>query len=436
MHPRCLIVGTIPYNPKESSRAFDAYFHNWEPENLAQVFSNTQMPIKGHCGTLYQITDYRLLQRWKGKKIDTGRVFNYDELKSQSEINENDERRLSRKAYSFGANHTPLSHLLRRLLWRKRFWCTDEFIKWVDDFKPECVFLSFSYDFFIPEIADYVAKRFDIPIISSIADDYYFNTYLSIDPLYYIYKYSYRRMIKDLLTRNHYAIYISDKIRDKYNNHFGLKGDTVYLTSEVQRKPFTPVNKEKPLVTYFGNIRMGRNHSLNAIGKALGQINPNYKLEVYSAEKDPTVYKELQENHNIYYGGTIPYAEVQKRMQASDVTVIVEGFMESEIRWSRYSLSTKAADALASGATILTFGSQECGIVEYMQSTDASFVCTNKANLEAVIREMINNVDTQQKYYEQQKVMTRIHHNITVSCSTFESVVNEAIQNHHKHAQK
>lgn len=431
MHPRVIIVGTIPYNPKESSRAFDAYFHNWEPENLAQVFSHPQDPIQGHCSTLYQITDYRLLQRWKGKNVQTGKVFRYESLNKQSPVaDKSDERRLSKKAYRFGANHTPLSHLLRGLLWRKKLWCTDEFNQWLDDFKPECVFLSFSYDFFIPQIADYISKRFNIPIVSSIADDYYFNTYFSVNPLYYLYKYSYRRMIKNLLTRNHYAIYISDKIRDKYNNHFGLIGDTVYLTSEVQRKPFAPVNKEKPLITYFGNIRMGRNHSLNAIGKALGQINPNYKLEVYSAEKDPKAYKELQENPNIYYGGTIPYAEVQQRMQASDVTVIVEGFKESEIRWSRYSLSTKAADALASGATILTYGSSDCGIVEYMLSTEAAFVCTDHEQLEGVIRDLLENDILQRKYYNRQILMTKQHHDLSSSCCVFESIVTKAIKNH------
>ena len=69
-------------------------------------------------------------------------------------------------------------------------------------------------------------------------------------------------------------------------------------------------------------------------------------------------------------------------MQSSDITIIVEGFREEDINLSRYSLSTKAADALASGATILTYGSQECGIVEYMQSTKASFVCTEKEKME------------------------------------------------------
>ena len=32
MHPRVLIVGTVPYNKKSTSRAFEAYFHNWEKD--------------------------------------------------------------------------------------------------------------------------------------------------------------------------------------------------------------------------------------------------------------------------------------------------------------------------------------------------------------------------------------------------------------------
>ena len=46
MHSRVLIVGTVPYNTKSTSRAFDAYFHYWEKNNIAQIFSNTKKPCK------------------------------------------------------------------------------------------------------------------------------------------------------------------------------------------------------------------------------------------------------------------------------------------------------------------------------------------------------------------------------------------------------
>ena len=114
-------------------------------------------------------------------------------------------------------------------------------------------------------------------------------------------------------------------------------------------------------------------------------------------------------------------------MQNSDVTVIVEGFLPKDIDLSRYSLSTKAADALASGATILTYGSQETGIVEYMQSTKAAYVCTDKNELEGVIREMLSSPEKQKEYYEQQIVMTHEHHNVEKSCEMFMTVVNRAL---------
>ena len=76
MHHRVLIVGTVPYNRQTSSRAFESYFSNWEKENLYQIFSNPREPVHGHCDSLYQITDKRMLVRHV-KKIDTGVIF-YD----------------------------------------------------------------------------------------------------------------------------------------------------------------------------------------------------------------------------------------------------------------------------------------------------------------------------------------------------------------------
>ena len=225
------------------------------------------------------------------------------------------------------------------------------------------------------------------------------------------------------------AIYISDKIKDKYNSEFGLDGETVYLASTIQRKPFSMINDENPVITYFGNIRMGRNNSLNDIGYALGKINPEYILkELYSNESDEQFYGVFRDNPNVKFMGSVPYAQVQRRMAESDITIIVEGLAEADIDLSRYSLSTKAADALASGASILTYGSLESGIIDYMQSSGASIVCTRTEDLEKCIRKLMSDQTMQKKFYEQAIVMTEIHHNRRVSCTVSESVIEKAIR--------
>ena len=428
MHPRLLIVGTVPYNAKSTSRAFDAYFHNWEKENIAQIFSNTKKPCKGHCETLFQITDFRMLQRWFGKKIETGLVYHYDDLEEEWTNNDLEVgSNIAETAYKFGQKHSAFSHLLRGVLWRKRFWCTEKLNKWLDQIKPECVFLAFSDDFFIPQIALYVAKRYDIPIVSCIGDDYYFNTQVSLDPFYYLYKKLYRLLIDKVFSWRGSAIYISDKIRDKYNSEFHLDGETVYLASTVQRKAFKEIDTDHPVITYFGNIGLGRNVSLNEIGLALGRIKKEYILEIYSNEQNENVFKILQENPNIKYMGSVPYSQVKERMSQSDMTVIVEGFSKKNINMTRYSLSTKAADALASGASILTYGPIESGIIEYMQSTSASMVCTQKEELVQKINILMNDKELQKRYYDQAILITKEHHNRNNSCQISERVIRKAI---------
>ncbi len=429
MNPRVLIVGTIPYNKMTSSRAFEAYFSNWEKEKLAQIFSNTKRPCKGHCGSLYQITDKQLLHCWMGKKPDVGVIYQYDELESEWTNSDLEVGNGAvHKLYGVGRKHTPLTHLLRGILWRKKYWCTDKLNQWLDEFQPECVFLSFSDDYFIPKIALYVARRYNIPIVSSIGDDYYFNTHFSFSPLYYIYKYSYRSLIRKVFRHPGSAIYISDKIRDKYNAEFGLDGETVYLSSDMERRAFCPFHLKEPYITYFGNIGMGRNHSLNEIGRALGKIDPTYVLHVYSSCQDQEVYGVFSDDPNVVYHGNIPYAEVQQRMMQSDMTVVVEGFRKKDVRLSRYSLSTKAADALASGACILAFGSKDCGVIEYLRSTKAAAVCTDPNALEDTIRSLIRDEARQKEYYDNQICMTEQNHNIQASTRAFEQVVLLAIR--------
>lgn len=429
MKARVLIVGTVPYNKKSTSRAFESYFCNWEKENLAQVFSNTKVPAKGHCGTLFQITDQRLIKKIFKPSVETGVVFYDKDLPDEwadnsLELNSS----LFSTLYRWGSQKGPITYLIRKYIWNKKYWCTEKLNNWLDQFNPQCVFLSFSDDFFIPQIALYVAERFKIPIVSSIGDDYFFNTEFSISPFYYIYKSQYRKLIRKVFQHRGSAIYIGDKIRDKYNEFFGLDGETVYLTSSIQRREFKEINVQRPVISYFGNIRLGRNLSLNDIGYALGKINPEYILDIYSNENDSGYYSIFDKNKNIRYHGSIPYAEVQLRTVQSDILVVVEGFEKCDVDITRYSLSTKVADSLASGASIFVYGSIECGAIEYMKKINSAAVCLKKENLVECISKLIFDVDYQRENYARAALITQQHHNLTQSSTIFEGIIRRVVE--------
>ena len=423
-HKRVLIVGTVPYNEMSTSRAFDSYFHFWEKENLAQIFSNAKTPAKGHCGTLFQITDERMLRRRFNRNIDTGRVFEYDELPDKWSDSSLEVGLKVSGMYRLGSKKNSVIYLLRRLIWKKKYWCSDKLLKWIDSFSPECVFLSFSDDYFIPQIALFIAERYNIPIVSSIGDDYYFNYNFSLSPLYHIYKCSYRSLIRKVFEHKGSAIYIGDKIRDKYNSEFRLDGKTVYLTSSISRRPFRPINLKKPVISYFGNIRLGRNESLNEIGCALKEIDSSYCLNVYSNENDSDFYQIFEKNPNVNYCGAVSYAKVIEKTSDSDMLIIVEGFDKKDIDISRYSLSTKVADSLASGAAVFAYGSLECGAIEYAKSTGCIVTCTEKDQLVNMLELLINDQILQKHNYEKGMIVVEEHHTLKKSTEIFESVVN------------
>lgn len=429
MHPRVLIVGTVPYDPGTSSRAFDAYFHNWERENLRQIFSSPNKPIKGHCSSLFQITDYDLLKKRVKKVFTPGTIFNYEDCldKAENASAYKNNGSLISKLYKLGANKTSLNHLARKALWKEKYWKTDLLLHWLDDFNPECVFLAFSDDFFINEIALFVADRFGIPIMCCIGDDYYFNERFSLSPFYHIYKKKYKDVINKVFSHRCSAIYISDKIRDKYNSYFKIQGETVYLTSSILRHEFRTIDRNNPLITYCGNIRLGRNKSLVDVAKALSQVNESFTINVFSGETSRRYLRPLLKCPNIVFSGAIPYKQVQGLFEKSDIVLIVEGFGKKDINMTRYSLSTKAADSIASGCQILTYGSLESGVIEYMKSIGCSVVATSYDSLLSGAKKLFFDVNYQKSLYEKAERVFLENHNLERSNLISERLINDLV---------
>lgn len=403
---RILIVGTAPYDKNCQSRAFESYFHGIESKYLAQFFSYPYVPPKGHCGSLYQVTDEMMLKRFFSKKTKVGVKYDISELSDEGGIRgkQNDSNHKRSRFISFlyklGKKDRPITYLLRNILWKKKNWCTESFNKWLDEFNPEIVFLSFSDDFFIPKIALYIANRYNIPIVSSIADDYFFNDRFSISPFYHIYRHKYKHLINEILTRkNSSAIYIGDKIKKQYNDYFGLNGITMYLTSDIKRHQFKAFNKINPRISYYGNLRLGRYQTLQKIGIALNKINPSYHIDIFSNEKDSKIISILQKSVGIKFRGSVPYSEVINGMLSSDLLLIVESFEKKQINIVKYSISTKVPDSLATGSNLFVCGAYECGAIGYLYDSNCTCCCINEKEIFNKLNELICDKKAQNDYY-------------------------------------
>lgn len=435
MEPKVLLIMTHPYSTSGSSRSLDAYFHFWPKDRVAQIFSRNVIPNKGHCAEMFQITDASLLRRWLHKinTEDIGKIYHYDEMRDKDGDEELQDTSAVGLSYKIGQKHSPTIELLRGTLWKQEFWCNKKLNKWLDSYKPDVVVWNFSNHLFTQPIVLYVAERYHIPVVAIIGDDYYFNYQKSLSPTYNVFKAKFRQYAEKILFRKgSSAVYACDPIKKKYNNYFYMNGETIYFNSEIRRREFQPINKDNPKIVYFGSIRLGRNKALLEIADALKSINQNYKIEVYASESDESIYGPLKNHSNVLYGGAIPYGKVKEKIQEADIFVIPESFAPEDINMTRYSLSTKAADGLASGVAILTYGPKKAGVVGYMAQTKASMVCTDPAKLKDDIKELIDNKDLQKKYYDQAIVITKKNHTVESSTAKFEEIVNKAIEQYQK----
>ena len=116
MHPKILIIATTPYSTSDSSRTLDAYFHYWEKDRVAQIFSRNWIPNKGHCGEMYQITDASLLKKWLHKPVEVGKIYTYDEMRNEDGNEVMEDSSAVGLSYKIGSKHSPSVEILRHHL--------------------------------------------------------------------------------------------------------------------------------------------------------------------------------------------------------------------------------------------------------------------------------------------------------------------------------
>ena len=407
--PRTLIVGTLPYNPNESSRALGTYFSNWPKNKLRMVYSNKAKPCKGQCESFYQIYDLELLKHRINSKHSFGKIYNdadLDEIPASCDYS-NLEKGVKKK--------TPTRYLLRKRIWNKQKWHSEELKQWIKEFEPELLYICFSDDYFILDIGYTIAKEYNIPIVCQISDDYYFLNKETKQTTLKNYFEEYFALFDKVMSTNGFSIYIFDKIANKYNETFKKQGFPVYLASDINVDQSRPIKFE---FNYLGKVNLGRDKSLMALGNALGNIDKNYKVNIYTSEVSDKL-KELFNKNNCIVHEPVSHDEVKRIMTSGAFNIIASGFDDENIKKSRFSLSTKIADALASKAPIIAIGGKGDGAIDYLSENECAFVIDELPIDIDALKNFICNTETIQKYIEKATFVYNKNHDFIKNNTLF-----------------
>lgn len=413
-------------------KTLSSYFANVDYKDIAQFYIRPETPSRNPanpsddiCKNYYRITDKDIIRSIFTR--NSGTVFFEKNLKAAPHVAK-ENAGLTLQMYQKGCQRKPYMYLLRNIWWNMGKWNTARLRTWLDDYNPDIVFFASGDYAFMYKIALSIAKSRNIPLVVSCMDDYYINHQNEESLLGQLAHNIFMRQVRKTMAYASCIYTICDKMAKDYSEYFSTPCHVLHTPSSIGE----PLNAKKSnAISYIGNLGYNRNIQLANIGKALKALDlpgkPEF-IDVYSPESRPEILSVFTEENGIKFHGGIPYDKVLEVIGSSLAVIHTESFETKYRKTVAYSVSTKIADSLASGTSILAYGPGEVASIEYLRNNDAAF-CATDENLEATLRELITNESERANKISNALNLANKNHTSQKNCDMLENTMKEVLQN-------
>jgi UDP-N-acetylglucosamine 2-epimerase len=411
-YPKVLIFSHNCFSKTISNgRTLNNFFIDWPIDRLAQFYIYNELPGSTVCNNYFRVLDMEALKAfctWKtvGHKIDL--------LKEK--IIESPYILSNYKKNSY-------KYLIRNLIWDSKRWRSNSFYNWIEEFKPDIIFVQIGDYTFMHRLALEVAQKRNIPLVIYNSEDYYFQKKISFSPLYFLYKKDYKNQFRKLIAYASNNIYISDMLQQTYQREFNHRSTVIMTSTDMMCEE----NKEKELpftISYLGTLGVGRHTSLIEIAEAIRNVMPNYFLDIYGNAPNKQIKRELENCSGIRLKGFVSYKNVVNIMKKSSLLVYAESF-----KWGlKNAFSTKIADSLACGTCLFAYGPEDTASIKYLRENEAACVVSDSSQLETYLKEIITNKDLRRKYIINALNLAKTNHDMDINKRYFRKILMEVSQ--------
>jgi len=421
--PNLLVIANNSLSENNSNgRTLAGFLKGWDKESIAQIYISGEIPSSKVCDNFFQITDGAVLKGLFRKNTIGKQVFN------TVEINNNSNTKKLSKGKSI------LKIVFRDLLWGTNVWWNKKLKNWLGDFSPDILLFFAGESVFTYKMAMKIAKYCDIPIVVYNSEGYYFkeknylkNSGVISELIYPIFHSNFKRIFKKLMKKAVHTVYINDKLKNDYDKALNLPSTTIYTASDVQ----LCCKKEQnscPVVSYLGNLGVGRHIALVEIAEVLNEINSDYKLNVYGKIPNDDVKKAFDNCSAINYCGVVPYSEVIEIMHKSDLLVHGESYDDFTVWDLKYAFTTKIADTLSCGTCFFVYAPEELACTEYLLKNECACVVTDKNQLRVTLEELLNDIELRERYIKKGLEIAEKNHNSKKNCEKFQKILIDAVK--------
>ena len=177
---------------------------------------------------------------------------------------------------------------------------------------------------------------------------------------------------------------ISDAMSEEYEIRYGYKFIPFHNPIDINfwrkyQKNNYELN-EIPNILYAGRIGIGIENSLKEVAEAVKTVNDklgvNLKFIIKTNEKPEWIRQfscvEAQEME--------PHYKMPEVFSRADILLLSLDFSDESIRFTKYSMPTKASEYMASATPILLYASSETGVVNHALNHKWAYVVSEKNN--------------------------------------------------------
>lgn len=363
-----------------NGKTLESFFNGWEKEKIAQLFFSTnEFPDFDFCGNYFKMTEIDILKSLLSFNIKKpGHVVLPPTIEPSSFTKKDCKliRWIKKNAKTFA--------IFRQFLWSFKTWKNRKIIEWLNNFNPDLIFFVGGNVSFLHDVTQWIHNYLKIPYAVYFTDDYVINQTnenllqliyqkrLHKKYLYTINNASMCYVVSDLMAKD-YSI--------KFNRNFSVLVNSIDFNNfSIPKKEQNEKNKTM-IFSYIGGLHLNRWKSLIELGNLLSEINSELSLEcvinIYTVVyPDDKIFNQLN-NFPLQFKGSLDNIGVIETIKKSDVLVHVESLDKINRSYTKYSISTKIPEYMASHRPILAYGPAEVASIKILSENHIGVVLTD-----------------------------------------------------------
>lgn len=383
IYPRILIFGQTFNDFSGGGITLSSLFRDWPAENLAvmsypYMLHNCSTNI---CRNYYQIGVEEL--KWKfplsviKKKFPSGKLV----LKNETRIPVLSQGNSIRHNFSSGLLNpflkwSGLVHSVSTLNLSPRI------RNWLTDFSPEILYMQISNResiLFAQDLIEYLK----VPSVIHMMDDW--PSTISSGGIFSTY---WRRRIdhdfRALLGKTDLHLSISDAMTEEYSKRYGKLFTAFHNPIEPERFdveiPAHGKMEDDFRILYIGRIGIANKESLCQFGRFISTFtsgDKRFRLDIYTKDIDSPEAIKIKKMNRVKVKAAIDHKMIPALLKSYELLLLPLDFTSHGLRFSKYSMPTKASEYMISGTPILVFAPSDTAISQFCRRHNCGYCVTS-----------------------------------------------------------